>query len=143
MRFEEALDGIEPRGRGRRIMEREPRMSDEPYFHLGVLVTAAIVEDHVDHLAGRGLGFDGIQKPNELLVTMIPVRIPQIRMPASRRESPTGLFRQICPLDVTIEPATMEHPLLGSLRQGHQPAVGAAHFSFWKQQSGGRSYPAP
>jgi hypothetical protein len=42
---------------------------------------------------------------------MIPVHIPQIRMPASRRESPTGLFRQICPLDVTIEPATMEHPL--------------------------------
>jgi hypothetical protein len=49
-------------------MEREARMSAEPYFHLGVLVTAAIVEDHVDHLAGRGLGLDGVQKPNELLV---------------------------------------------------------------------------
>ena len=60
VRFEEALDGIEPRGRGRRIMEREARMSAEPYFHLGVLVTAAIVEDHVDHLAGLGLGLAAI-----------------------------------------------------------------------------------
>ena len=34
-------------------VEREPRMAGEPGADLGVLVGAVVVEDHVDHLAGR------------------------------------------------------------------------------------------
>src|SRR5512132_1200965 len=35
---EEALDGVEPRGGGRRVVEDEARMPAEPRHHLGMLV---------------------------------------------------------------------------------------------------------
>ena len=59
---EEALDRIEPGGRGRGEMEDEPRMPAEPGAHLGVLVGRVIVEDDVDDLAGRDFGFDVLRK---------------------------------------------------------------------------------
>ena len=44
---EEALDSVEPGGRGRRVMEHKARMPAEPGPRLGVFVRAVIVEDHV------------------------------------------------------------------------------------------------
>ena len=65
---EEALDGVEPGGRGRRVMEDKAGMSAEPGPRLGVLVWTVIVEDHVDDLAGRDFGLEGVQEANELLM---------------------------------------------------------------------------
>jgi hypothetical protein len=65
---EEALDGVEPGGRGRRVVEHKARMSAEPGSRLGMFVRAVIVEDHVNDLADRHLGLDGIQEPDELLM---------------------------------------------------------------------------
>ena len=67
---EEALDGVEPRARGRREVEGEARMAVEPGTHLGVLVGGVIVEDDVDGLAGRHLGVDGVEEADELLVAV-------------------------------------------------------------------------
>jgi hypothetical protein len=58
---EEALDGIEPGGRGRDEMEDEARMPTEPGANLAMLVGSVIVEDDVDNLAGRDFGFDGVR----------------------------------------------------------------------------------
>ena len=52
---EEALDGVEPGGRGRREVEGEARMAAEPGADLGMLVGGVVVEDDVDDLAGRDL----------------------------------------------------------------------------------------
>ena len=49
-------------------MERETRMAGEPGADLGVLVGAIVVEDHVDHLAGRDLAFAAVQQADELLM---------------------------------------------------------------------------
>ena len=59
---EEALDGIQPGGGGRREMKDKPRMPGEPSANFGVLMGGVIVEHDVDHLAGRNVGFDGIEK---------------------------------------------------------------------------------
>src|SRR5215469_16736005 len=64
----EALDGIEPGGRGWRVMEHKAGMSIEPDPHPGVLVAAVVVEDHVDDLASRDLGLDRIEKADEFLM---------------------------------------------------------------------------
>ena len=76
---EEALDGIEPRRRGRRVMEHKAGMSGEPRPRLGVFVRSVIVEDHVDDLADRGLGLDGVQKPDELLMPVARLRSVGLR----------------------------------------------------------------
>ena len=47
---EEALDGIEPGGGGRREMKHKPRMPGEPGANFGVLVGGVIVEHDVDIL---------------------------------------------------------------------------------------------
>ena len=65
---EEALDGVEPGGRGRRVVEDETRMPRQPGSGFGVLVRAVIVEDHVDDLAGGDLGLDRVQEADEFLV---------------------------------------------------------------------------
>ena len=65
---EEGLDGVQPRARGRREVERETRMAGEPGADLGVLVGAIVVEDHVDHLAGRHGSLDRIQEADEFLM---------------------------------------------------------------------------
>ena len=49
-------------------MEHETRMAIQPGPHLGVFVTAVIVEDDVDDLAGRDLSLDCVQKADELLM---------------------------------------------------------------------------
>jgi len=64
----EALDGVEPGSRFRRVMEHKAGMPVEPGPDLGVLVASVIVEDHVDELAGRDLGFDRIEEADELLM---------------------------------------------------------------------------
>ncbi len=48
-------------------MEHEAGMTIEPGARLGLLVLAVIDEDHVDDLADRNLGLDGVQGTNELL----------------------------------------------------------------------------
>jgi hypothetical protein len=67
---EEAFDRIEPRGRGRGVMEDKAGVPVELGANLGVLVPGVVVEDDVDDLAGRDVGFDRIEKANELLMTM-------------------------------------------------------------------------
>ena len=42
----------------------------EPRADLGMLVGGVVVEDDVDHLAGRHRGLDSIQEPDELLVAV-------------------------------------------------------------------------
>ena len=67
---EEALDGVEPRARGRREVEDEARVPIEPLRHLRMFMGGVIVEDHVNELSGGHLGLDSIQEADELLVTM-------------------------------------------------------------------------
>ena len=67
---EAALDGVEPRARGRREVEDEARVPIEPLRHLRMLMGGVIVEDHVNELSGGHLGLDSIQEADELLVTM-------------------------------------------------------------------------
>src|SRR5687767_14165444 len=43
-------------------------MPGQPAQHLGVLVAAVVVEDHVDHLAGRHGALDRVEEADELLV---------------------------------------------------------------------------
>ena len=68
---EETLDGIEPRARCRREVEDPARVPLEPGHDLGMLVGAVVVEDDMDHLAGRHLALDGVEKADELLVTVL------------------------------------------------------------------------
>ena len=42
----------------------------EPGPHPGVLVGRVIVEDNVDDLVGRNVGFDRIEKANDLLTAV-------------------------------------------------------------------------
>jgi hypothetical protein len=48
-------------------MEDKARMPVEPGTHPGVLVGGVIVEDDLDDLAEGDVGFDRIEKENELL----------------------------------------------------------------------------
>ncbi len=43
-------------------------MALEPSPDLGMLVATVIVEDDMDDLAGRDLGLDRVQKPDEFLM---------------------------------------------------------------------------
>ena len=65
---EEALDGVEPGGRCRRVVEHKAGVPIEPGLHLGVLVAAVVVEDDVDNFAGRDRRLDRAQKTDELLM---------------------------------------------------------------------------
>lgn len=51
---EEFLDGVQPRRRGRRVMEDEAWMPVDPGAHLRVLVGAVVVEDDVEDPARPG-----------------------------------------------------------------------------------------
>jgi hypothetical protein len=59
---EEALDGVEPGGRGRREVEDPARMVRDPLPRGGVLVGGAVVENGVDGLAGGRLGSTALRK---------------------------------------------------------------------------------
>jgi hypothetical protein len=65
---EKALDGVEPGGRGRGVVEDEARMAPEPGTDLGMLVRGIVVQDDVDDLANRHLGLDGVEEADELLM---------------------------------------------------------------------------
>ena len=43
-------------------------MARQPFVHVGVFVGGVVVEDHVDHLAGRNGPLDGVEEAEELLV---------------------------------------------------------------------------
>ena len=49
-------------------MEDEARVAGEPTQDLGEFVAAVVVEDHVDHLAGRHGGLDGVEEAQEFLL---------------------------------------------------------------------------
>src|SRR5947208_13604823 len=64
----EALDGVEPGGRGRRVVEHKARIPAEPGPRLGIFVRALIVAGHVHALAGWDLVLHGILGPDARLV---------------------------------------------------------------------------
>ena len=72
---EEALDGVQPGAGSRHEMEDEAHVPVEPLVHLGMFVGGVVVEDHVDDLAGRHLGVDGIEEADELLMA-VPLHVP-------------------------------------------------------------------
>ena len=67
---EEALDGVEPGGRGRREVERPARVARQPSPNGGMLVGGVVVDDRVDRLSGRNLALDGVEEADELLMPM-------------------------------------------------------------------------
>jgi len=91
---EEALDGVQPRGRSRREVEGNARMTAEPLDHLGMLVGGVVVQDHMDQFARGDLALNGIEETDELLV---PVTLHATSDHAARRYVPANsvvvLFR--------------------------------------------------
>src|SRR6516162_1976666 len=67
---EEALDSVEPGARSRSEVEDEAGMAGEPRLDLRMLVSGVVVDDHVDDLARRHFGLDGIEETDELLMAM-------------------------------------------------------------------------
>jgi hypothetical protein len=67
---EEAFHGIEPGAGGRREVERPSRMLGEPGQHLRMFMGGIVIEDGVDHLAGRDGPLDGCDEADELLMPM-------------------------------------------------------------------------
>ena len=51
-------------------MEDEALVPVEPGADLGMLVGGVVVEDDVDHLAGRHIGLDRVQEAHELLMAV-------------------------------------------------------------------------
>ena len=68
---EEAFDRVEPGSRGRDEVKDEAGVPAQPGPHLGMLMSGVIVEHHVDDPAGRHLTFDGIEKPDKLLMPVM------------------------------------------------------------------------
>lgn len=52
-------------------MEGPAWVALEPGQDLGMLVGGVVVEDDLDHLAGRNLAFDRIEKTNEFLMAVL------------------------------------------------------------------------
>ena len=67
---EEALDGVEPRTRGRREVEGPARVAGEPGVDFVHLVRRVIVEDHMDGLVRRDIALDAVEEANELLMAV-------------------------------------------------------------------------
>ena len=67
---EEALDGVEPGGRGRGEVECPAGMAGEPGAHPRVLVSGIVIADRMDELAGRNCRLDGVEEADELLMAM-------------------------------------------------------------------------
>jgi hypothetical protein len=65
---EEAFDRVQPRTRGRRKVKHPARVPGQPLADVRVLVRGVVVEDHVDHLAGRRLPLDRVQEAEQFLV---------------------------------------------------------------------------
>src|SRR5271169_5196940 len=73
---EEALDGVEPRGRCGREMECPERMIGEPFEDVGLFVGGIVVDDGVNDFSDRHAALDGVEEANELLVAMPPHATP-------------------------------------------------------------------
>ena len=67
---EKAFDGVEPRGRGRREVERPSWVARQPSSHGWMLMGGVVVDDRVDRLPGGNLALDGVEKADELLMPM-------------------------------------------------------------------------
>src|SRR5215813_6377296 len=67
-RGKQAFDGIGPGAGSRGEVEGEARMARQPGGDPWVLMGGVVVEHHVDRFVGRHLTFDGIEKPDELLM---------------------------------------------------------------------------
>jgi hypothetical protein len=68
---EEALDGIEPRGRSGGEVECPAGMTRQPFADLGMLVDGIVVEDRMDDgLTGGNGALDSIEEADELLMPM-------------------------------------------------------------------------
>ena len=68
---EEVFDGIQPGARCRREMENPTGMTLKPCHDFGMFMRSIVVEDGMDHLADRHLAFDGVEKADELLMTVL------------------------------------------------------------------------
>ena len=58
----EALDGVEPRGRGRSEMECPARMIGEPFEDVGLFVGGIVVDDGVNDFSDRDAALDGVEE---------------------------------------------------------------------------------
>ena len=67
---EEAFNGIEPRGRGRREVEGPARMLHQPFPDFGVFVSGIVIDDGMDRLAFGDLGVNEVEEADELLMPM-------------------------------------------------------------------------
>ena len=67
---EEALDGVEPAGGGGGEVECPAWVTSQPLDHLGVLVGGVIIHDGVNGFFCGNLALDGVQKANELLMSV-------------------------------------------------------------------------
>lgn len=59
---EETIDHVQPRGTGGHEVHREPRLSGQPRFHLGMFVCRIVVGDQMNLLA---MGRAAIDLPQE------------------------------------------------------------------------------
>ena len=69
-RREEGLDGVQPGAGFGREVEGPARVTLEPRLDLGMVVGAVVVDDRMDHLAGRHGALDGGEEAQELLVAV-------------------------------------------------------------------------
>ena len=60
-------------------MEHPAGVAGKPLEDLGMLVAAVVVEDHVDHLAGRDRALDGVENAQELLMPVALHATPEHR----------------------------------------------------------------
>ena len=65
---EEALDRVDQRGRGRREVEREAGIPDEPLDHRQVLVSGIVVQDQADQLGRCYFALDVVEEADKLLM---------------------------------------------------------------------------
>lgn len=69
---EEALDLVDPRGRGRGEVDMPARSPGEPVTDALGLMGAGVVDDEMHFEAGRDLRFDGVEELAELQRAMAP-----------------------------------------------------------------------
>ena len=70
---EEAFDEVEPGRAGRGEVHVPVRASGEPVFDFGRLVCGVIVHDKMHVQVLGNVGFDGLEKPEELLLAVVAV----------------------------------------------------------------------
>ena len=79
---EEALDQIDPGRRSRREVEMEARVAFEPCLDLGMLVGCVVVHHDMQIKGFRGLGVNGAQKAQELLMP-VPMHARPMTLPVA------------------------------------------------------------